>query len=169
MWEAFYEEIGAGFYQNRFWYLFGEGLEALAPCLDAWSFLVPPGTPRMILGRNAYGALLVLENPDEIGPSSRVRVLDPLGVVWWGSASIAFANLLGCYLPQKLLPYTFFDDSVYQAWQKSTGRWLEADEILAVRVPLALGGTMTLDNFQVENVHAYYRTTAPIYAKALAR
>src|SRR4051812_21279564 len=81
VWETFHEVIGAGWYQNRFWYLFGEGLDRLSPCLAAWSFLVPPGPERMILGRNAYGALLVLENPNALGSTSRVHILNPLDVV----------------------------------------------------------------------------------------
>jgi hypothetical protein len=58
-WESLHKEIGSGWYRDGFLYLFGEGLDALKPCLEAWSFLVPPCDDRVIIGRNAYGAILV--------------------------------------------------------------------------------------------------------------
>src|SRR4051794_29059524 len=79
-WAQIHAEIGSGWYQNRFLYLFGEGLDTLEPCLTAWSFLVPAGVERMIVGRNAYGALLVAENPSRDGYTSLIGLLDPLNV-----------------------------------------------------------------------------------------
>lgn len=169
IWEALHQAIGAGWFKDRFFYLFGEGLEELRPCLDAWPFLVPPGKERMILGRNAYGALFVLEDPNGVGPTSRVHILNPLEVVWWTNPMIDFGGLIGYWFPNKALPFSVLDDSVYQEWQRASGRYLGLDEILAIRTPLPLGGTMSLDNFQVENIVAYYRTTAPIYEKAFAQ
>ena len=59
VWDQLYADIGAGFYQDRFYYLFGEGVDRLSACLDAWSFIVPPRARRMLRGRR---------RPD--GPSS---------------------------------------------------------------------------------------------------
>ncbi len=166
--ETAHEQVGSGWYANRFFYLFGEGLEPLRMCLEAWSFVVPYNPERMIVGRNAYGALLVLENPKTPGPTSRVRILDPLDVAWRTEVDTDFLGLLGYWFPNEALPATFLDASVHRAWSAATGRVLALDEMLAVRVPLALGGTMEPDNFQVEDIVRYYETSAPIYAKALA-
>src|SRR3954454_18474880 len=70
MWRRNVDKIGAGWFRDRFLYLFGEGLEPLHACLDAWSFLVPPATSeRMIVGRNAYGAIAFLDDPNGKSPS----------------------------------------------------------------------------------------------------
>ena len=37
-------EVGGGWFRDRFLYLFGEELDTLKPCLDAWSFLVRGGS-----------------------------------------------------------------------------------------------------------------------------
>lgn len=167
LWEGIYEEVGAGWYMNRFLYLFGEGLEALERCLDAWSFLVPPRSDRMILGRNAYGAVLVLEHASGGAASARVHVLDPLTVEYWTDPSIDFGGLLGYWLPQRQIP-RFMGNDIYEAWLRAGGRYLEPHEMLGIKVPLGLGGALELDNFQVEDIGEYYRTTGPIYAKAFA-
>src|ERR1043165_5863336 len=78
LWEQIHREIGSGWFMNRFLYLFGESLDELLPCLDAWPFLIKPGRERMILGRNAYGALLVAEEPTNKGYTCPVYMLDPL-------------------------------------------------------------------------------------------
>src|SRR4051794_23878413 len=60
--DLMYPDVGAGWYWDRFLYLFGPGLDELHACLDAWPFLVAPRRPdRMILGRNAYGAILFID------------------------------------------------------------------------------------------------------------
>lgn len=166
IWENMHAIIGSGWYQSRFFYLFGEGLEELRPCLEAWSFLVPPGPERMILGRNAYGALLVYDNPDRPGAAARVRILNPVDVSWYRNPLIDFGGLVGHWFPNRSLPPAFLDKRIYEEWLQRSGRYLEPDEVLAIKVPLSLGGRMELDNFQVENIVKYYRTTGPIYAKA---
>jgi len=58
LWADLYPEVGAGYYRDRFMYLFGQGLQDLAHCLEAWSFLVPPDcTDPRIIGRNAHRVL----------------------------------------------------------------------------------------------------------------
>lgn len=78
-WDLIKSEIGAGWFLDRFVYLFGDGLEPLKACLDAWSFVVPPHADRKIIGRNAYGAILVLEDGEDLDKES-VHVLDPVNV-----------------------------------------------------------------------------------------
>jgi hypothetical protein len=169
MWDGFYKQMGAGYYWDRFLFLFGEGLESLEPCLDAWSFLVPDdGTERMIIGRNSYGALLVLENPNDWGPRCRVSMLDPLAVVYRRYPSLDFVGLIGYWLPKRELP-EFLDRRVYDAWRKQTKKFLEPMQILAPTKPLGLGGSVALDNFQVEDIVSYYQSTAPIYQRTFAK
>jgi hypothetical protein len=169
VWSDMHGTIGSGWYQDRFFYLFGEGLEALAPCLEAWPFLVPPGPERMILGRNAYGALFVLENPNQLGPESRVYILNPLEVNYYQDPHLDFGGLIGYWFPNKALPPSVLDAQVYAETVRLLGRPLQLDEVLGIKVPLSLGGTLEPDNFHVENIVNYYRTTAPIYAKAFAQ
>ncbi len=168
VWRKLHAQSGAGYYWDRFLFLFGEGLERLHACLDAWSFVVPDdGVERMIVGRNAYGTLLVLESPNDAGPRSRIAVLDPIGVTYRRHPDIDFVGLIGHWLPEKQLP-DLLDRGVYDAWRSRTGRYLEPEHILAPKKPLGLGGAMQLDNFQDEEILTYYRTTAPIYARAFA-
>jgi hypothetical protein len=169
-WKFLHPEIGSGWFMNRFLFLFGEGLDRLQPCLDAWSFLVPPGHPdRMILGRNAYGAILVLENANTPSAEERVFVLDPTMVHYWSDPNLVFPNLIGHFLPDRQIP-CFLENRPYEAWLKGLGRHLEVDEILAMKEPISLGGSMEdAHNFQPEDIFEYYRTTAPIYADALQK
>lgn len=167
-WERIHREIGAGWYMDRFLYLFGTGLDALKPCLDAWPFLVSANEDRVILGRNAYGAILVLENASGRATPARVHMLDPVGVAYWTDPALDFGGLIGYWLPKKTIP-RFLDNGVYEAWVRAEGRHLEPDEVLAIKVPLGLGGTMELSNFQPENIVEYYRTAAPIYERAFAQ
>jgi hypothetical protein len=169
VWNKLHPEIGAGYYRDRFLFLFGEGLTVLRPCLDAWSFLLPADVAQnMIIGRNAYGALLVLENPDNFGPAARISVLDPLAVRYRRYADLDFVGLIGYWLPENELPQ-FLDQSVYDDWRRQTGSVLGPRQILAPKTPLGLGGAMEVDNFQVEDIVSYYQTTAPIYQKAFAK
>jgi hypothetical protein len=169
VWEALHDQVGAGYFWDRFLFLFGEGLQSLQPCLKAWSFLVPDdGAERMIVGYNAHGALLVLENPNEAGPKSRVSIVDPVGVVYRRYADLDFVGLIGYWIPEMKLR-EFLDRRVYDSWRGQHGKYLEPRQILAAKKPLGLGGTMALENFQVEEIVSYYRTTAPIYAKAFAQ
>ncbi len=167
LWQDIHAQIGSGWYLNRFLYLFGEGVEKLRPCLDAWSFLVPPNHPdRMILGRNAHGAILVLENGNSPDPS--VFVLNPLTLEYWTDPRIGFENLLGRWLPRNEIPF-FLDHDLYDAWIAGTGRFLDEDMVLAPKIPLVLGGEMKPENLQTESIISYYETSAPVAEKTLAK
>ena len=119
----------------------------------------------MILGRNAHGVLLVLE--DANSGAGSIHVLDPFRVVYWTRPDLALMNLIADWLPQNDIPH-FRDDSVYQAWRREHGVHLEATDILAPRTPEGLGGKFELGNLQEEPMLDYYVTTAPLYAKAFA-
>jgi len=167
-WERLHEQVGSGWFRDGFLYLFGERLEALRACLDAWSFLVPPCSDRVIVGRNAYGAILVLDNPST--PAlEMVHVLDPVTVTFTGDKTIQLVSLIGRALPENELR-TFLDDGAYRAWLRENGvSRLGPDDILGVKVPTVLGGALVSSNLQLEDIGTYYQTTAPIYADAFAK
>ncbi len=145
------DPAGGGWYRDGFLYLSGEGLEELRPCLDAWSFLVPSGGDRTVLGRNAYGALIV-EGP---GPDS-VWILDPFTVSYTRVAVDA-------------LPPGFLDGSAYRGWLDQHGLdGIEFRDVLGIKVPKGLGGALEVDNLQIEDIVDYYESTGPIYADAFA-
>jgi hypothetical protein len=163
-WERILRQTGSGWFMNRFLYLFGAGLRSLTACLDAWSFVVPPGKERIILGRNAYGTLLVLEDPED---AQSVYLLDPLRVVYWSDPGLDLLGLIGREMPRGNLPH-FFEDGLYRVWVQGDD-YLPDTTIIAPIKPLSLGGTMDPTNFQEEEIVSYYQSTAPIYAKAFAK
>jgi hypothetical protein len=163
-WQAILRETGSGWFMNRFLYLFGAGLQRLTACTDAWSFLVPPGKERIILGRNAYGTLLVLEEPEG---AQTVHLLDPIRVAYWTDPDIELLGLVGRYLPRRNLPH-FFEDDLYRLWVPGDDH-LPDDTIIAPITPASLGGKLVPANFHEEEIVTYYQSTAPIYAKAFDR
>jgi hypothetical protein len=163
LWLGIYKELGAGWYKDGFLYLFGEGLDALLPCLEAWSFLVPAAKNPLIIGRNAYGALLV--TLDSAADNPRIGVVDPTRVAWVSNPNIDLGGLLGAWLPEGLLPH-FVDDEPYQAWRRAGGKRLAVNEMLAPETPVALGGTMDPDDLKVTDIITYYQVSGPVFAKA---
>lgn len=161
-WERLTKEIGAGWYLDGFVYLWGEGLDALQPCLDAWEFMLPPAKERRVVGRNAYGALLVAEEVSEQGYTCPAGLLDPVQVRYWHDPNVGFINLIGHYLPKDKVP-GFLDGRLYEAWHSTTGDRLELTEGLMIKTPLSLGGKIEAENFQLEPLVAYYEATAEIY------
>lgn len=165
-WSSLQSEIGSGWYLNRFLFLFAKGAERMKACLNAWDFLVPPNRDRIILGRNAYGAILVMDDANHLDHS--IHVLDPFRVVYWTDANLTLTNMIGAFLPERLIPH-FLDDTLYKKALSTRKARLGDDEILAPRKPLGLGGNMDLDSFQVEKIVPYYKSTAAIYRKAFAK
>ena len=166
-WDVIQKEVGAGWFMNRFLYLFGDGLDELIPCLDAWSFAVPPkeNGERMIIGRNGYGALLVLEDGNDVDKQS-VHVLDPVNVRYWTDPQIGFLNLCSNWLPRGRLP-NFLDHEPYDEWLNANGNVeLELRDILGFKVPIPLGGEMSAANLQLDDIVEYYKSTGPIYREA---
>jgi hypothetical protein len=165
---ALFKEVGAGWFRNGFLYFFGEGLAQLSACCDAWSFIVPPNANRVIVGRNAYGALLVVDDacePDD----ERVFVLDPFSVSYDQVPNTIFVSLIARALPEGELP-RFLDDRAYRAWlEEHRIDRLEPHHALGVKVPMDLGGELVPSNLQLEDIVTYSHTTAPIYADAFAK
>jgi len=168
VWRRRHQRMGAGWFLGRFFFLLGEGLERFTPCLEAWSFLLPPASERRIIGYNAYGALLVMEDELERDTMAPVRLIDPLTVTYWAEPGCGYTTLLSRWLPDRLIP-RFFDTSVYLEWLKTSGRFLGDGEILGIRTALPLGGEMKLDNLAPLHIVDYYRATGPAYARAHAQ
>jgi hypothetical protein len=159
-------ELGCGWFLDGFVYLFGDEVEKLRPCLDAWPFLVPPNHPdRMILGRNAYGVILTLENANTDYRNMRSCALDPINLTYWTAPGTDFIGMLGRFLPEGLVP-DFLERDVYDFWLSTAKRRLPLNEVLGIKVAKPLGGEMMPSNFQPEDIVDYYRSLAPIYEKA---
>ena len=157
--------IGAGWFWDRFLFLWGEGVQQYEPCLEAWSFALPPHTERLIVGRNAYGALLVNFHHNDL-EGNRLYVLDPLHASVWNHDEIGFGHWVAAFAPRRDWR-DFFDRSVYDAWLATDPPvQMELEHCLAPKRPIPLDGTMELDNFQLESIVDYYKSTGPIYKKA---
>jgi hypothetical protein len=167
LWDGIHPVTGAGWFCDGFLYLFGEGLERLHACLDAWSFLIPPADNRMILGRNAYGALLVLDDAEDV-EAQCVHVLDPFTVTYGRVPHAHLLSLIGRVLPKRELR-TFLDDSAYQVWlDEHELERIELNDVLGIKLPQALGGKLASENLQIEDIVDYYQSTGPTYAAAFA-
>ena len=167
MWARLHPKIGAGWFRNGFLYLFGEGVDHLQTCLDARSFVVPPGKQRAILGRNAYGAILVLENEGD-PDAERGYLLDPFMVAYTEIPRTRFVNIIARALPQNETGL-FLDDGAYTDWREENAvDRIGVNDVLGIKVPRGLGGKLEASNLQLDDIENYYRTTAPIYADAFA-
>lgn len=164
-WESALRELRGGRYLDRFAWILTPHLEALHRCLRAWAFLVPESSDRVILGRNAYGAIAFAD--DVSAGRSRVSIVDPLTLRLLTSPSWDIIGFFGQALPEQQTGH-FLDTSVYSKWLRTSRLYLEDDLALAIKLPLPLDGKLEPDNFQVENIFEYYETTAPSYSKAVA-
>jgi hypothetical protein len=162
LWEFIHREIGAGYFRDGFLYLFGEYVDELAPCLEAWSFLLPPMKQPVVLGHNAYGALLVM--PDTTKDNPRIGILDPNRVSWNHHADLDLGGLLGAWLPAGMLR-TFTDDAHYRALRARGLDRLPEGVILAPKTAIALGGDDDVDNLWPQEIVTYYEVTGPVYRK----
>ena len=165
--QAVRAEVGGGWFKHRFLYLFGEELDTLRPCLDAWSFLVRGGSEkRTVIGRNAYGALLVMEDRNA---AHHVFVLDPFRVSYWGDLGLSLEEAVGEALCGPGLLSEFLDDGAYQAWVRENEAELDMEDVLGFKVPKGLGGKITPENLQLDGIVEYYQETAPIHEGALRK
>jgi TPR repeat protein len=150
----------AGRYRDGFVSLLGADVTSLQGCLEAWSWLLPGDAPRTVIGRNAYGALLVVEGTELQAYGARFTVIDPT-MGWCWTHPRAEVPRLGHYLRESWLPF-FVDDTVYAAWRAAGAPTLAADEALAIVTPRPCGGAMRLENFRVENVVRMHRRVASL-------
>lgn len=161
-----YQEIGAGAYLDGFIYLLGLDVNRYDAHLAHWSFLFPDEKERNVIGRNAYGSLLVVEDATTEGTIAMVGVIDVLNVRYYTHPQLDFMGLFGNWLPNDRLPF-FTDESVYQQYRFEKGQVLGGNRVLGIIEPLSLGGKMELTNFQVEPLDMYYRTVTKVYRDAI--
>ena len=147
---------------NGFLHLFGEDNRELDTVLDHWNFLFPYTLERWVIGRNAYGCLLVLESPSQRGTMARVGYLNTLEVSYFTDEHLDLLGLVGNWLPNNRLP-GFLDDNVY----RRTTSAILPNEMLGIIEPLSLGGTFSIDNFQIEKIEGYFADTGSVYSKHL--
>lgn len=159
------DEIGTGWYLGGFLYLLGRDVPALDGLLKYWQFLFTDGKARKVIGRNIYGALLVIEDADIDGTMAMVGVIDPLNVAYFTNPNLDFTGLLGNWLPQGKLP-SFMNKTVYSSYQELGYSPLNKAEVLGIKTPLTLGGKMELANFQVESLEEYTASITAIYRSA---
>jgi len=151
LWRMMYDEVGAGWYRHGFLYLFGAELPTLSPALDAWAGMLAPGVERVVIGRNAYGMLLVAESTTEEGTDAPIALLDPVAGSYTTYEELDFASLLSDWLPQNLLP-GFLTQEPYDTFRQSGGQ-LQPHEVLGLRT-LAAGFEPA--NLVAEDVLAYH-------------
>ncbi|TGE21341.1 hypothetical protein E5K00_13710 [Hymenobacter aquaticus] len=155
LWRMMYDEVGAGWYRQGFLYLFGAELPQLNLALTAWASILTPEVERTVIGRNAYGALLVAENTTEEGTDAPIGLLDPWQGTYATYEGLDFASLLSDWLPEDRLP-GFLDQAVFDSFRASGGQ-LNQNEVLAIQTPVFQGGELTGANFQPEDVLAFHQ------------
>jgi hypothetical protein len=161
IWNDVSKEIGAGYFLDGFLYLFGEDVRAWDPCVEAWSFMYPrPETKRLLIGRNAYGALVLLEDPDG---KPRVGILDPPTMTYYSQAHLDLIAFIGRFLPEREGPESFWHSEPYASWAAESKEPLGMDAILGMTVPLHLGGTWDVSNFVIREPVEYHRRTAAAF------
>ena len=136
LWRMMYDEVGAGWYLDGFLYLFGAELPLLNPALEAWAPFLEAGTERTVIGRNAYGMLLVAESTTDEGTDAPIGLLDPAAGTYTTFEGLDFASLLSDWLPQDLLP-GFLQPEPYVTFRQGGGQ-LQPHEVLTPQ-PAGLG------------------------------
>ncbi|MCB2378498.1 hypothetical protein LGH70_12935 [Hymenobacter sp. BT635] len=155
LWRMMYDEVGAGWYRHGFLYLFGVELPLLTPALAAWTSILEPEVERVVIGRNAYGALLVAENTTEEGTDAPIGLLDPWLGTYTKHEGLDFASLLSDWLPLDQLP-GFLNQTVYDSFRQNGGQ-LTDTEVLAIQTAVFQGGPLADATFQPEDVLAFHQ------------
>jgi hypothetical protein len=151
----------AGWFRDGFLHLLGSGLDKLKPCLEAWSWMIPPNDDRTILGHNAYGAIAFCDGMNEA--TSDAQIIDPVTLRLY--SGMDFIGFFGRWIVHKDIK-SFHDDSVYKAYRATGKPRLKPGTALGIKAALPMGGKMELSNFETVGIVDYYEATAPVYAKA---
>ncbi len=159
---------GHGSFMDGFVHLFVQPLRDLDPCLRAWSFLDDALRRRWVIGKNALGALIAMDDPTGGDGTLRVALVDPLRVSVFSPEDLTLDTLHDRWLGQQRLP-GFFDDGLYRQVSSAVGEPLDFGLMLAPKHPMGRGGRLEACNVQVEPLLEYYRSTGPIYERTLQR
>ncbi len=129
LWRMMHDEEGAGWYRNRFLYLFGAELPPVQPFLDLWAAKLEPGVERILIGYNAHGMLLLAESPTDEGTDAQIVLLDPARGLVWREEGLDFTSLISDWLPEDRIPH-FQDHADYDAYVAQHGP-LSPGQVLA--------------------------------------
>jgi hypothetical protein len=162
-----YEEIGAGEYYNGFLHLLGTDISPLNDLLKYWSFLFSDNNDRKVIGRNAYGSLLIIENESDEGTVAPVGYLDLINCQYVKNENLDFTGLIGNWIPNNRLT-NLLESSIYESFIND-GKIIQKDEIVAIKVPVPLGGKLEKENFQIENIFEYHSSISKIYQKSISK
>ena len=163
IWERIIDEIGCGLFQNGFFYFFGKELNKFESILKYWSFLLEEKINYSIIGFNKMGFIILAENLENNGMASQITIIDPLNVRLYKNTQIKLLNFIGRWLPDGLIP-GLNNNRLYEAVIKEIDENLELEEIIAIKKPFSLGGELKAENFSIENINEYFKTTGKIYA-----
>lgn len=162
-----FEEIGAGVYHNGFLHFLGTDVSPLNDILKYWSFLFGDNKDRKVIGRNAHGSLLIIENESEEGTVAPVGYLDLLNCQYVKNENLDFIGLIGNWIPNNRLT-NLLESSIYESFIND-GKIIQEDEIIAIKVPVPLGGKLEKDNFKIENIFEYHSSISKIYQKSISK
>jgi hypothetical protein len=166
-WNDIKEETGAGYFLNGFLYLFGADIREWDPCVEAWSFLYPrPEAKRLLIGKNAYGSLIILEDPEKSMPL--VGILDIPTVTYYSHRDLDFYAFLNSWLPERQGPEEFWRTDIYDAFAAKSKEPLGMDALLGMTIPLELGGDWSFSNFEVREPVEYHQKTAAAIKEGVA-
>ncbi len=155
--------INYGCFKNKFYLLLSLELELYNECLVDWNFLIPKDNKmRKVFGRNAYGSLFIIEDPENKGLAAEVGILNPFTLSYSVNPSCVFMNNLGHWMPKNVHSTSVSNSTIYDV-VFGKDKFLGTHEILAPKIPLPLGGKFEMNNFQIEPILDYYKSTAKIY------
>ncbi|MCC2545567.1 hypothetical protein LJY25_03855 [Hymenobacter sp. BT175] len=157
LWRMMYDEVGSGWYRNRFLYLFGAGLPPVQLFLEAWAAKLAPGVERILIGYNAHGLLLLAENPTEEGTDAPILLLDPARGTVWREEGLDFTSLISDWLPENRIPH-FLDQAGYDAYVTQHG-FLAPGQVLALPGALHPGEAPDAA-YQPEELLSYHQRRA---------
>ncbi|MGZ3420794.1 MAG: leucine-rich repeat domain-containing protein [Polyangiales bacterium] len=155
------KDVGAGWFDRGFVYLFGEEVARLSACLDAWKWLLPEHGRRAVLGHNAYGALLVLETSEGLPV---VRILDPVLLTYYAPIRDLLPSFVESRLAKRDLTF-FCQRGLHDAWRARTKKRLLDGQMLPVRMPKAEGGLRDANALEPVDIVAHYRATSKAFAR----
>jgi hypothetical protein len=161
-----FQEIGAGIFCNGFLHLLGSDVSELDQLLINWKFLFNDDISRRVIGRNAHGSLLIIENESEFGTVAPIGYLDLINCRYIKNEDLDFMGLIGNWIPNNRLG-NLCDSTIYEEFLMVKGNELMNNEILAIKKPLNLDGMLTIENFQTENIFQYHESVAEIYKKQI--
>lgn len=172
IWKELSKELGAGWFLNKYIYLFGPAIKKLNRAIEAWDFLMPDDTKdRMVIGFTAFGSILIVENGNskKVDKPIRVGLLDPFLIRYFRNPNLDFIGLMGYWFPHRELSNVFdgkVENFYQQFFSKNNDRKSDFQIFGILKAPV-FGGELSVSNFQLMDIVKYFEyVTAPPYKKA---